>query len=345
MTRIDTRTSKKTGMVASALTMLTLFILTAGAALPLQAQSESADKQAPAVIIHNTWKSGAPLPTPVASPAAAVLLSQIYVIGGGNGTEAVAGVQIYNPVTNAWSTGVSYPTAISAASAAVVKNVLYVFGGTIDGSTPTNAVWAYNPKTKTWTAKAALPTARYYAAAVVESNIIYVMGGAVTSSDFVATVESYNPATNTWTEEAPMLGNKLSPAAGVLGSLKTGFTLIAADGATQSGQITGDTEGYDAATNTWKELSADPTARVFSCAGSIGSKLYDAGGYLNNAGAAATVNESFQLLKNKWTKTLAPMPQGTMVGASAVYKGQLYCIGGWATWVGAPINNVQIYQP
>jgi hypothetical protein len=39
------------------------------------------------------------------------------------------------------------------------------------------------------------------------------------------------------------------------------------------------------------------------------------------------------------------MPQGTMYGSSAVYKGQLYCIGGWATWVGSPIGNVQIYQP
>jgi hypothetical protein len=78
---------------------------------------------------------------------------------------------------------------------------------------------------------------------------------------------------------------------------------------------------------------------------SVGSKLYDAGGYLNNAGAATAVNESFLLSKDKWTTTLAPMPQATMVGASAVYKGQLYCIGGWTTWNGAPINNLQIYQP
>ncbi|MGA9352277.1 MAG: hypothetical protein WBV46_01215, partial [Terriglobales bacterium] len=66
---------------------------------------------------------------------------------------------------------------------------------------------------------------------------------------------------------------------------------------------------------------------------------------LNNAGGAASVNESYQLSKNKWTTTLASMPQGTMYGSSAVYKGQLYCMGGWTTWVGSPISNVQIYQP
>jgi N-acetylneuraminic acid mutarotase len=300
--------------------------------------------QNPAVT-HNTWKSGAALPTPVASPAAGILANQIYVVAGGTASENIADVQIYNPATNAWSTGPSYPTAISEASAAVVKNVLYVFGGNTGDGTASNAVWAYSPRTKTWTARAAMPTARFSTTAVVESNIIYVIGGAVSDSDFVATVESYNPATNTWTEEAPLLGSKLSPAAGLQGTAKTGYTIIAADGAPEPGQITGDTEGYDAATNAWRELAVDPTSRVYSCSGSIGAKFYDVGGYLNNAGAASAVNESFQLSKNKWTTTLAPMPQATMLAASAVYKGQLYCFGGWATWVGAPISNVQIYQP
>ena len=221
-----------------------------------------------------------------------------------------------------------------------MKNVLYVFGGSRGGGIPSNAVWAYNPKTKTWTAMADMPTARWYRGAVVERDLIYVTGGMVNTSDFVATVESYNPATNTWTEEAPMLGTKQGPAVGLLGT-----TIVAADGGVQPGEITGDTEGYDAATNTWTELTADPTARVFSCFGSIGPKFYDIGGYLNNAGAPTTVSESFQLAKKKWTTTLAPIPQGTMLGSSAVYRGQLYCIGGWSTWQGTPINNVQIYQP
>jgi N-acetylneuraminic acid mutarotase len=303
-----------------------------------------AKAQSPAVT-HNTWASGAALPTAVWGATAGVFKNEIYVVGGQNADGAtIADVQVYNPVTGTWSAGLSYPIGIQEASAAAVENVLYVFGG-YNGETVTNAVWAYSPKTKTWSAMADVPTAREDTAAVVEKNIIYVIGGNDINNKDLATVESYNPATNTWTEEATMLGTKASPAAGLLGTLKTGYTIVAADGATQPGIITGDTEGYDAATNTWTELTADPTARVFSCSGSIGPKFYDAGGYLNNAGAATTVNESFQLSKNKWTTTLAPMPQGTMLGASAVYKGQLYCIGGWATWRGTPINNVQIYQP
>jgi len=333
------RTTTKTRMIAAVLTMLSLFTLFAVTGMPLLAQTG-----ATATVTHNTWTSGTPLPTPVLSAASAVLKNEIYLIGGNTATEEVTDVQIYNPATKTWSSGVPYPVVVSGASAAVVKNVLYVFGGSAGGGVPSNAVWAFNPSSKTWTAMAAMPTARWLTAAVVENNMIYVIGGIISPSQFVPTVESYNPETNSWKEEAPLQGSKQGPAAGLQGSAKTGYTIVAADGADQPGQITGDTEGYNAAANTWSELASDPTARVVPCNGSIGSKFYDAGGYLNNAGNAATVNESFQLSKNKWT-TLAPMPQGTMQGSSAVYKGQLYCIGGLATYGGPPINNVQIYQP
>ena len=120
---------------------------------------------------------------------------------------------------------------------------------------------------------------------------------------------------------------------------------MVADGAVNSGVITGDTEGYTATTNEWSELTADPTIRTGVCAGVIGSALYDATGYVNNAGAATTANEAFSLSTNKWTTTLAPIPQGVMWPTPAVDNGQLYCIGGWATLNGTAINNVQIYQP
>ena len=171
-----------------------------GATIPAAAQAESEDKPLPAVT-HNTWTSGAPLPTAVITAAAAVLKNEIYVVGGENTHgKIVADVQIYNPATNTWSTGVSYPTVIAAASSAVVNNVLYVFGGTSNLKTPSNAVRAYKPTTKTWTAMAHMPTARWSTAAVVEKNIIYVVGGTINADPtFTATVDSYNPATNTWT--------------------------------------------------------------------------------------------------------------------------------------------------
>jgi N-acetylneuraminic acid mutarotase len=288
-------------------------------------------------IVHDSWSNGAAIPTPVFTPASAVLNDEVYLVGGNtNNTTQTAAVQIYNPTTKSWSAGVSLPIPTSNAPAAVVDDILYVIGGYT--TAVTNAVWAYDPKTKTWSGKAVMPTARDGAVAVVDKNIIYVAGG-YNGSTFIGTVESYDPSTDTWKGEAPMLGNKDLPIAGLIGS-----TIVVADGASAPGQITGDTEGYNATTNTWTTLATDPTARTGACGAAITSRLYDAGGYINNDGAATTVNESFQLSTNKWT-TLAPMPLGTLFSGSAIHNGQLYCFGGESTWTGPAINNVQIYQP
>ncbi|MGA2423895.1 MAG: kelch repeat-containing protein [Terriglobales bacterium] len=326
-------------IAASALTTLTLFILTAGANLPLQAQTEPIDRHTPAVT-HNTWTSGSPMPTAAFLTAVGVLKGQIYVVGGCTvpGGGVIADTQIYDPATNTWTAGVSLPTPLCDGTAAVVKNVLYVFGGTPSGSAQnyTNAVWAYSPKTKTWSSKAAMPTIRGDMAAVVEKNIVYVIGGNATDGSRLNTVESYNPATNTWTEEVPLLAGKAEPSVGLIGT-----TIVAADGYETSGDF-GDNEAYDATTNTWTSLASDPTARNGACGGAIGPYMYVAGGYYDG-NPDLTLTESFKLSKDTW-KTLAPMPQATWVGGSAVYKGQLYCLGG-ATNQEDALNYVQIYQP
>src|ERR1019366_1487179 len=334
--------------------MLTILLLLAGIiVLPglgfsftdLAQTQDMSDAEQSLTIVHNTWSSGAPMPKSVGGSAAGVLNGQIYVIGGTHGTAIVANNQIYNPSTNTWTTGTALPTAIAGASGAVVAGVLYVFGGTGDIQTASNAVWGYNPTTKKWTAEATMPTARWSTAAVVENKIVYVMGGAVDTSHYVAIVESYNPATNTWTEEASMLGNKAQPAAGRLGTTLTGFTIVAVDGATQPSVFTGNNEGYDATSNTWHTLAADPRPRVATCFGSIGQKFYDVGGEPNPNGNATNVNESYTLSTNTWKTTLAPIPHATMWPFSAVYMGKVYCIGGRATASGIEMHSVQIYQP
>jgi len=111
---------------------------------PAHAQTET-----PAVT-HNTWTSGAAMPTAVVAPQVALLGTEIYVVGGYGVDGTLADTQIYSPATNTWSTGVPLPTATYEGAAAVVKNILYVIGGSpASGPYSTNAVWAYSPKTKT----------------------------------------------------------------------------------------------------------------------------------------------------------------------------------------------------
>lgn len=304
----------------------------------VQAQSDSAGKQAPAVA-HNTWTSGAPMPTALWAPGGtAVLKNEIYVVGGCTDSGVTSDTQIYNPATNSWSTGVSLPSAVCDGVAAVVKNVLFLIGGTTDhqGQNVTNAVWAFDPKTKTWSGKSAMPIARDSMGVAVENNIIYVVGGNGSNGNLrLNVVESYDPATDTWTEESPLLVGKSEPSVGRIGT-----TILAADGFSASGD-TGDNEAYNAATNSWSPLQSDPTARNAACVGPIGPRLYVAGG---NSDGTTALTESFQPSKNAW-KTLAAQPQAVFSAGSAVYKGQLYCFGGEQVQGGPAQNYVQIYQP
>jgi N-acetylneuraminic acid mutarotase len=324
----------------STITNVFIALALADAWLPAAGQTDLTRKPAPEVT-HDAWTSGTPMPTPVWAPGGVgVVKGEIYVVGGATAPgDIVADTQIYNPVTNTWRTGLSLPTPLLAGAGAVVKNILYIIGGTTDGTTATNAVWAFNPKTKMWSAKSPMPTARNSIGAVVHNNIIYVSGGNV-GSERLNTEESYNPATDTWTEEAPLLVGKSEPTVGFVSKM-----IVVADGYTASGN-TGDNEGYNPLTNTWKTFKSDPTPRNTACGAGIGAKLYVAGG--EPGGGAGTpaydLNESFQVSKNAWT-TLAAMPQASMFGGSAVYKGKLYCIGGTSTYEGATLNNVQIYQP
>lgn len=343
MTYIDSSIRKGADMTACAVTMLIIFILIAGTARPLQAQTESADRQAPPVT-HNTWSSGAAMPTALNWPTTGVISGKIYVVGGYTGGPASTDTQVYNIATNTWTTAAPIPAATGQAMAAVVKNILYVFGGSNNGgSSVFNTVWAFNPKTDTWTAKAAMPTARCSATAVVDkSNIIHVIGGY--NGSRLTTVEAYNPATDTWTEEAGLLLGKSEISAGLFGNAKTGYTIVAADGF--SGSDTGDNEAYNVAANTWKSLASDPDPRNGSCFGVISGKLYASDGNASGNNPIA-VMEAFSLAKNSWT-SLAAMPNIVTDSGSAVYKGKLYCIGG-GNWAVPPNNTVynyvQIYQP
>ena len=338
-----TRQRVATFRVAALLTVFT-FIVGTAVSLPAQALPDGDDglrydqsfAQAPP-IAHNTWTKGASLPTPVFAPAAALFQNEIYVIGGASANNVVVdNVQIYTPSTKKWSTGVPYPTAIEFPSLAVVNSVLYGFGGSSDGVNPTAAVWAYNSTTKKWSSKAPLPTARWGTVAVVEKGIIYVIGGSLDTSGNgdLATVESYNPSTNTWKEEASLLVAGSESAAALFGT-----TIVVADGGTNGGGATGENESYNAVSNQWTALVADPLSRYGSCFGAIGGKLYDAGG-----ANAPSDTEAYQFSSNTWA-SLAAIPQSTIYPASAVYENQLYCFGGWASWEGSIINNTQIYQP
>jgi len=286
--------------------------------------------------VHDSWGSGAAVPTASVASCAAVSSGQVYVVGGYNNSP-LTNNQIYNPSTNKWTAGTALATGLSNQACAGVNGEIYEFGGTNNiGASQTNAVWAYNPSTKVWTSKTAMPTARQDIVAVVDKGLVYVIGGY--NGNRLSTLEVYDPATDTWTSEASLLVAQSGNTAGLIGS-----NIVISGGAGQSVD-TGDTESYSVSKNSWTTLKPDSTLRNNPCGGVIGTSLYVAGGENRATPPASNVLEAFAPSSKTWT-TLSSIPQGTVDAGSAVVNGQLFCFGGWAAFQGTVLNNVQIYQP
>jgi hypothetical protein len=81
MNSIGQATNERVGMAALRLIMLTLFLFTAETTVPLQAQTDPADAKVPAVM-HNSWSSGAAMPTALKFAMTGVIGGKVYVVGG-----------------------------------------------------------------------------------------------------------------------------------------------------------------------------------------------------------------------------------------------------------------------
>jgi len=167
MTSID-RTKKKTGMVAALLSLLII-----GAASAVKAQNPD--------LTHNTWTTGAAMPTPRMSAAAIADGTNIYVIGGYNPGGFLGVNEIYSTKKNTWTTGAADPNPRGFAAYAVVNKILYVFGGS-NGSELLDVSESYNPATNSWTTLAPMPYVQETASAVADKDVIYLIGAKTTAA-------------------------------------------------------------------------------------------------------------------------------------------------------------------
>ena len=75
------------------------------------------------------------------------------------GSDQLAVVEAYDPVTNTWVTRAPMPRARHALGLGVVNGILYAVGGQ-EGGVALNTVEAYDPATDSWTTKSPMPTPR-----------------------------------------------------------------------------------------------------------------------------------------------------------------------------------------
>jgi len=124
------------------------------------------------------WEQRAPLPLPRTEVAAAVLGSEIAVVGGFNadGSDS-ARVDVYSPALDRWRRLPDLPASAHHASAVGHQGRLYILGGYGSDGLPLRTAWTFQGGS--WRALPRLPFPRAAAGAAVAGRRIVVAGGVV----------------------------------------------------------------------------------------------------------------------------------------------------------------------
>ena len=143
--------------------------------------------------------SRADLTTPVSGAALAEAGGVLYAIGGFDGSNTLATIQVYSPKTNTWS-AVSAALAAPRTNAAVasIAGKIYVIGGNDASGNPLASIEVLDTTVATPAVSAfasSLTTARNNAAAVAWNQKLYVIAGTGAASNPLSSVEIFDLVT------------------------------------------------------------------------------------------------------------------------------------------------------
>jgi N-acetylneuraminic acid mutarotase len=243
----------------------------------------------------SAWRAETTLPGgPVNAPAAAVVGTKIYVIGGFSGTtnEPLTRVDVYDTATKVWSSAAPLPAPRGGHAAVVLGGKIHVIGGGNSVSTIADHS-VYDPATDTWTDAASLPRAEGSPATVAFGGKLYAIGGRSGLSDY-GTVYVYDPARNRW-GKAPAV-----PPRGTAGAAVYRGAIYLFGGESQSrGKVLGDVYRLRSGAASWQKVSTLPTPRNYARAVVFGGAVYVVGGsrsFGDSHGAAgSTVVERYSI--------------------------------------------------
>ncbi|NXR14196.1 NS1BP protein, partial [Semnornis frantzii] len=253
----------------------------------------------------DTWTFLAPMRTPRARFQMAVLMGQLYVVGGSNGhSDDLSCGEMYEPEIDDWTpvpelrtnrcnagttaaakqlSGASYthsaahllsffaPTGVCA-----LNGKLYIVGGSDPyGQKGLKNCDVFDPVTKSWTSCAPLNIRRHQSAVCELGGYLYIIGGAE-SWNCLSSVERYNPENNTWTLMAPM--NVARRGAGV--AVRDGKLFVG--GGFDGSHAVSCVEMYDPARNEWKMMGSMTTPRSNAGITTVANTIYAVGGFDGN---------------------------------------------------------------
>jgi N-acetylneuraminic acid mutarotase len=249
------------------------------------------------------WAKKKPMPVLAHHIALAAYGDRFYLFGGfkypekGGGWQPLDNAWEYDPAGDSWKALKAMPSKRGGAAATALDGKFYVIGGAAPakGSTPETLdpkrrhevlalVEEYDLKTDSWRVRAPLSTPRALPVAATITGKIYLIGGRIASlfpdgSD-IDLVEMYDPAADSWS--LPLAKMPVPRAASGFGLWRNSIVVIGSDtkGAAAGNVI----ELYDPSKNLWKAMPPVPQPRRGFAAGTVGDRLYLAGGDNAEAG-------------------------------------------------------------
>lgn len=150
------------------------------------------------------WAEVAPLPTPRADAAVAVLGGQVYVIGGRDASGVALGVvERYDPDTNTWATVGALRDARYNAAATAFGNGILLTGGREQDGEVTDDVEFYDLAENRWESFDHLESEREGHAAFAISGWAYVFGGSDEYGTLRDDAEVYDVSVSDWYAYSP----------------------------------------------------------------------------------------------------------------------------------------------
>ncbi|KAJ8253430.1 hypothetical protein GJAV_G00212860 [Gymnothorax javanicus] len=253
-------------------------------------------------------------------------------------------LRLYDEEAEAWHALQPMDTPRYQHGVALIGNFLYIVGGQSNydtkGKTAVDSVYRYDPRFDRWLQVASLNEKRTFFHLSALKGRLYAVGGRNSSGE-IDTVECYNLSKNEWTFMSPMTERHYGHAGTVHGELMY-----------VSGGITRDTfqkelSCYDPETDSWSRRADMTTLRGLHCMCTVGDRLYVMGGnHFRGANDYDDVLscEYYSPATDQWT-AVSPMPRGQSDVGVAVFRGQIYVVGGYSWNSRCMVDIVQRYDP
>jgi N-acetylneuraminic acid mutarotase len=241
--------------------------------------------------LTGSWKTVAPLPTPLDHVQSVELNGLVYYVGGLLGWPSPASgfVYVYDPSTDRFSTATPmlHGRKRGAGAIAIHDGKIYVAGGLHAGVA---VPWfdVFDPATGRWAALPDMPRSRDHFQGAVVGDRFYAIGGRRTSIDATVTAnDAFDFTTGRWVTGLARLPTARGGfAVAVLGKE---VLVIGGEG---GGRVFDTVESYDTVHDSWTTRASMPTARHGVQAAVCGTDVRVVGGGMaQGAGAPTNADE------------------------------------------------------